>query len=421
MPSISYDILSRSGEAGVMQGDGGPESSTALRPGRVGLVHDWLPVYAGAERVLEQMIMAYPAADLYSLIDFVPEAQRDFLQGKPVETSFIQRLPFSQTKYRYYLPLAPIAIEQFDLSEYDVVVSSSYAVAKGLLTRADQLHVSYVHSPMRYAWDLHHDYLQQSGLTSGPRSMLARAVLHYMRIYDAIAADRVDVFIANSQHVARRIWKTYRRRAQVIYPPVDVDRFKLQTEKEDFYLTMSRLVPYKRIDLIVEAFTAMPDKELVVIGDGPEMRKIEKLAGPNVTLLGYQPDEAVEYYMQAARAFVFAAEEDFGIVPVEAQACGTPVIAYGKGGALETIIPGSTGVFFQEQDVAHLKNAIDDFEAVEDRLHPEKIRENAERFAPEVFRSTFTRAVNHAYAEFIDDHFVSNQHVLRTATPEVVG
>ncbi|PEN12982.1 glycosyl transferase family 1 [Longibacter salinarum] len=404
-----------------MQGDGGPDASTVLRPGHVGLVHDWLPVYAGAERVLEQIIRAYPSSDLYSLIDFIPDDQRDFLQGKSVETSFIQRLPFSKSKYRYYLPLAPMAIEQFDLTDYDVVVSSSYAVAKGILTKADQLHVSYVHSPIRYAWDLHHDYLRESGLTSGIRSMCARAILHYIRLYDAIAANRVDVFLANSQHVARRIWKTYRRKAQVIYPPVDVDRFQLQAKKEDFYLTMSRLVPYKRIDLIVEAFTAMPDKELVVIGDGPEMKKIEKLAGPNVTLLGYQPDEAVEYYMQNARAFVFAAEEDFGIVPVEAQACGTPVIAYGRGGALETIVPGQTGIFFQEQDVAHLKNAIDDFEAVEDRLDPETIRANAERFSPQVFRDAFTRAVNRAYAEFIDDHFVSNDHAMRTVAPEVVG
>ena len=295
-----------------------------------------------------------------------------------------------------------------------MVVSSSYAVAKGALTRADQLHISYVHSPMRYAWDLHHEYLRESGLTSGLKSIVARTILHYMRLYDAVTASRVDMYLANSQHVARRIWKTYRRKAQVIYPPVDVHRFELQTEKEDFYLAMSRLVPYKRMDLIVKAFADMPDKELVVIGDGPDMRKIETVAGPNVTLLGYQPNEAVEYYMKSARAFVFAAEEDFGIVPVEAQACGTPVIAYGKGGALETVIPGKTGVFFHEQDVTHLKAAVDDFEAVEERLNPEEIRANAERFAPEVFRSAFTRTVNRAYAEFIDEQFVANRHVLHT-------
>lgn len=421
MSALPSDILRRNEHSVTSNGDGSPEPATMLRPGRVGLVHDWLPVYAGAERVLEQMIHAYPGADVFSLIDFIPENQRGFLQEKEVTTSFIQSLPFAKTKYRYYLPFAPAAIEQFDLDDYDVVVSSSYAVAKGALTRADQLHISYVHSPMRYAWDLHHEYLRESGLTSGLRSMVARAILHYMRLYDTMTANRVDVFLANSQHVARRIWKTYRRKAQVIYPPVDVNRFELQEEKEDFYLAMSRLVPYKRMDLIVEAFAAMPDKELVVIGDGPDMRKIEKLAGPNVTLLGYQPNEAVEHYMRNARAFVFAAEEDFGIVPVEAQACGTPVIAYGKGGALETVVPGKTGVFFQEQDVAHVKAAIDDFEAVEERLNPEEIRANAERFSHDVFRSIFTRTVNRAYARFIDEHSVANQHMFETTPSATVS
>jgi len=206
----------------------------------------------------------------------------------------------------------------------------SYAVAKGVLTRADQLHISYVHSPIRYAWDLYHDYMKR-GRLSGLRGMVARVVLHYLRMYDVTTAPRVDVFLANSQHVARRIWKTYRRPAQVVYPPVDIERFTRRDKKEDYYLTMSRLVPYKRVDLIVKAFSEMPDKELVVIGDGPEYEAIKRLAGPNVTMLGYQPDDAVTYYMQRARAFLFAAEEDFGIVPVEAQACGTPVIAYGRG------------------------------------------------------------------------------------------
>jgi glycosyltransferase involved in cell wall biosynthesis len=417
MPTFPHETFRQAGLDAAPQGDGASLSSPALQPARIGFVHDWLPVYAGAERVLERMIEAFPQADLYSLIDFLPEDQRAFLQGKEVETSFIQRLPFAESKYRYYLPLAPIAVEQFDLDDQDVVVSSNYAVAKGALTRADQLHISYVHSPIRYAWDLHHQYLRESGLTSGIRSIVARVILHYMRIYDAITANRVDVFLANSHHVARRIWKTYRRRAQVIYPPVDVDRFEVTPDKEDYYLAMSRLVPYKRIDLIVKAFADMPDKELVVIGDGPEMPKIKRAAGPNVTILGYQPDEAVTYYMQNAKAFIFAAEEDFGIVPVEAQACGTPVIAFGRGGALETVIPGKTGVFFQEQSEDHLKSAVDDFEEVADQLDPYVIRENAERFSPDVFRTMFTRVVNRAYASFIDEHFVANHHAFRTAAP----
>lgn len=383
--------------------NGGDGASSPLRPNRVGLVHDWLPVYAGAERVLEQMIRVFPESTLYSLIDFVPEDQRAFLQGHDVETSFLQRLPFARRFYRHYLPLAPLAVEQFDLTDHDVVISSSYAVAKGVLTRADQLHISYVHSPVRYAWDLYHEYMRE-GLSWGLRRAVARLVLHYLRLYDVTAASRVDLFIANSQTVARRIWKTYRRRAHVLYPPVDVDRFAVTPRKENYYLTMSRLVPYKRVDLIVKAFAEMPDKELVVIGDGPEHDALARLAGPNVTLLGYQPDDAVTYYMQNARAFVFAAEEDFGIVPVEAQACGTPVIAYGRGGAQETVVPGTTGVFFPEQTVDHLTAAVDEFEQIRSQLDPADMRAQAERFAVPVFRNRFSDIVRHAYADFVDGY-----------------
>jgi len=390
-------------------GDGG-HTEALLRPDRVGIVHDWLPVYAGAERVLEQMISVFPESSLYSLIDHIPKEQRGFLQGREVETSFIQRLPFSKRFYRHYLPLAPLAIEQFDLTSHDVVVSSSYAVAKGVLTRADQLHISYVHSPVRYAWDLYHDYMTQ-GRLSGVKGMLARIILHYLRLYDVNTAPRVDLFLANSQHVARRIWKTYRRPAHVIYPPVDVERFTRRDKKDRYYLTMSRLVPYKRIDLIVDAFTEMPDKELVVIGDGPEYDAIKKAAGPNVTMLGYQPDDAVTYYMERARAFVFAAEEDFGIVPVEAQACGTPVIAYGRGGVQETVVPGATGVFFPEQTVEHVKEAVNEFERVREDFHPEDIRAQAERFSVPVFQNAFSRFVHQAYANFVDGYSASGHAI----------
>jgi len=369
-------------------------------PERVGLVHDWLPVYAGAERVLEQMIQVFPDAALYSLIDAVPEEQRGFLQGKPVETSFIQRLPFSERAYRYYLPFAPLAIEQFDLSDHEVVVSSSYAVAKGALTRSDQLHISYVHSPIRYAWDLYHDYTEASGIGDRLRNLIAKPILHYLRLYDVSTAPRVDVFVANSQHVARRIWKTYRRRAHVIYPPVDVDRFSLTREKEDYYLTMSRLVSYKRVDAIVKAFNAMPDKKLVVIGDGPERAAIERLAGPNVDVRGYLPDEEATAYMERARAFVFAAEEDFGIVPIEAQACGTPVLAYGRGGATETVLHGTTGLLFDRQDPECIQQAVREFEDAGSELDPTVIRSHAERFDASSFRDSFSRLVGAAYRDF---------------------
>jgi glycosyltransferase involved in cell wall biosynthesis len=248
----------------------------------------------------------------------------------------------------------------------------------------------------------------RQGRLSGLRGLVARAVLHYLRMYDVTTAPRVDLFLANSQHVARRIWKTYRRPAQVVYPPVDVDRFTCRAAKDDYYLAMSRLVPYKRIDLIVKAFTEMPDKELVVIGDGPEYDALTRAAGANVTLLGYQPDDAVAYYMERARAFLFAAEEDFGIAPVEAQACGTPVIAYGRGGIQETVVPGRTGVFFAEQTVEHVKEAVHEFERVRDRLDPHDIRAQAERFSIPIFRNAFSRIVHRAYADFVDGYSLPN-------------
>jgi glycosyltransferase involved in cell wall biosynthesis len=378
-------------------GDGHGGESTE-RPS-VGLIHDWLPVYAGAERVLEQMIKVLPDAALYSLIDFIPDEQRGFLQGKSVTTSFIQRMPFAERHYRYYLPLAPFAVEQFNVYNHDIVLSSSYAVAKGAVTRADQLHLSYVHSPIRYAWDLQFQYLEQRGL-SGLRGLAARIILHYMRLFDATSADRVDAFAANSRYVARRIWKTYRRKAKVIYPPVDTERFTLHEDKDSFYLAMSRLVEYKRMDLIVQAFSEMPDKELIVIGDGPEWDRLEAMAGPNVSLLGRQPDEAVEYYMQRARAFVFAAEEDFGIVPVEAQACGTPVIAYGKGGARETVVAETTGLFFQEQSVEALTDAVQRFASCRERFIPEQIRAHAEQFSAGRFRRELSDWVESSYSAF---------------------
>jgi glycosyltransferase involved in cell wall biosynthesis len=331
-------------------------------------------------------------------VDFLKEEERGFLQGKRAQVSFIQRLPKAQRRYRTYLPLMPLAIEQFDLRGYDLVISSSHAVAKGVITGPDQLHICYCHSPMRYAWDLQHQYLKESGLERGMKSWIARALLHYLRLWDSRTANGVDVFIANSRYIARRILKVYRREAEVIYPPVDVEAFTLRQDKEDFYLTASRMVPYKRIDLIVEAFSQMPDRRLVVIGDGPEMPKVRAKAGPNVTLLGYQPFEVLRDYMQRAKAFVFAAEEDFGIAPVEAQACGTPVIAFGKGGAAETVVAGETGVFFQDQNVSSLIKAIEEFEKLS--FNPLRVRKNAERFSSERFRREFAALIEREWSRF---------------------
>jgi glycosyltransferase involved in cell wall biosynthesis len=360
---------------------------------RVAIVHDWLTVYGGAERVLEHMLAVLPHADLFSLVDFLPDDSRAFLRHKPVRTSFVQRLPFARQKYRNYLPLMPLAIEEFDLDGYDLVISSTYAVAKGVITGPDQLHISYVHSPARYVWDLQHEYFRNAGLNFGAKAWLAKWMIHRLRMWDIRTANGVDYFLANSSFIRRRIWKVYRRNASVLYPPVDVQNFKICEEKDDFFLTASRLVPYKRIDLIVEAFRHLRNKRLVVIGDGPELSRIKSMATENVCVLGYQDADIMRHYMQRARAFLFAAQEDFGIVPVEAQACGTPVIAYGRGGVTESVrgleTERPTGVFFAEPTVESLTGAIDLFEEHRGRISPTACRESALRFAPDRFRAGF--------------------------------
>jgi glycosyltransferase involved in cell wall biosynthesis len=365
-----------------------------------------MEVYAGAERVLEQILLAFPDADLFSVADVLEPSQRGFLRDRPVRTSFIQKMPQARKRYRQYLPFMPLAVEQFDVSAYDLVLSSSHAVAKGVLTGPDQLHICYCYSPIRYAWDLQHRYLQEANLTKGLKGAIARGVLHYLRLWDARTANGVDHFIGISQFISRRIWKVYRRDSVVIYPPVDLNGYPLSSlPREDFYLTASRMVPYKRIDLIVEAFSKTPNRRLIVIGDGTDFEKIKAKAGPNVTLLGYQPNEVLRDHLQRARAFVFAAEEDFGIAPLEAQACGTPVIAYGKGGALETIIESKTGVFFRDQSVEGIHEALDRFEQMQ--FDPGTIRANAERFSMERFHRELLEFVQVQYAEFEQKRFGS--------------
>ncbi len=391
-PGDLRPVLARP-EAGPPRPGAGPP---ALSSARAAVVHDWLPVVGGAERVLGEMLGVLPQADVFTLVDFVPEPERGFLRGRPVSTSGLQRVPGARRLYRHLLPFAPLAIEGFDLRGYEMVVSSSYVVAKGVLTTPDQLHVSYVHSPIRYAWDLRETYLRQAGLVRGPAAWAARVVLHYLRLFDAVSASRVDHFVANSHHVARRIWKTYRRPSTVVYPPVDTEAFTPHDRKESYYVTLSRLVPYKRVDLIAEAFASMPDRELIVIGDGPEMKRVRAAAGPNVTVLGHQPFDVVRHYLQHARAFVFAAEEDFGIVAVEAQACGTPVIAFGRGGATETVVPGETGVLFAEQTAASLCAAVEAFERDRERYCPERIRQHAEGFSVARFQERFSSVLDQA-------------------------
>ena len=366
------------------------------------LIHDWFSTYAGAEKCVESFTNIWDDFEIYSLIDFLSGTDRDkILKGKHAHTSFIQKLPFAKDKYRNYLPLFPLAIEQFDLSGYDVVLSSSHAVAKGVLTHSSQLHIAYVHTPIRYAWDLYHQYLRESGLDRGLKGMLAKYFLHKIRLWDASTANRVDHYLANSRYIARRIKKTYDKPSDVIYPPVDVDKFKLREAKEEFYLTASRMVPYKKIDLIVEAFS-QTDKKLLVIGDGPDMAKIKSKAGKNVELLGFADDETMADLMGRAKAFVFAAEEDFGITPVEAQACGTPVICFGRGGARETVRDGESGLYFMEQNAKELLAAVAKFEQNYDKFEPVKIRENSLKFSRARFEAEIKSYVEKKYEEFKD-------------------
>lgn len=365
-----------------------------LGQARVAVVHEWLVDYSGSERCVEQILNVFPDADLFAVIDFLPPELRGFIRHKRVTTTFIQKLPRARTRYRQYLPLMPAAIARLDVSAYDLVITSSHAVAKGVRTRRPQVHLSYVYSPMRYAWDLQEQYLKESGLDRGMKGWFTRRTLAGLRAWDRRKAKRVDRFVAISNYIADRIRRAYGRDASVVYPPVDVETFALREAKEDFYVTASRMVPYKRVDLVVEAFASMPDKRLVVIGDGPDWTKVRARAGPNVKFLGFLPTPALRDHVARARAFVFAAEEDFGIAPLEAQACGTPVIAFGRGGCAETIRP-DTGVLFPEQTAASIRDAIAAFERA--AISPRACRDNAMRFTPERFRAQFRAEVESAW------------------------
>ncbi len=366
---------------------------------KIAIVHEWLTTHAGSEKVVEQMLQVYPHADLYSLVDFLPESLRYFIQHKPVTTSFIQTLPFAKQYFRNYLPLMPLAVEQFDLTGYDLIISSSHAVAKGVRTRPDQLHISYVHTPLRYAWEFQQQYLQQAGLTRGLKSVIARLSLHYLRMWDVVSAHRVDLYVANSHYVARRIEKTYRQPADVIYPPVDTERFRADSLRSDFYLVVSRFVPYKRVDLAIAAFNEL-GLPLVVIGDGNSRKPLMKTAKPNICFLGQQPDSVVTDHMQRCRGFIFPPEEDFGITPVEAQAAGAPVIAYAKGGQSETVLHQRTGLLFEHQTVDSLVQSVRQLEASVDQFEASQLRVQAEKFSIVRFQSQFKRYVENAWAHF---------------------
>ncbi len=367
---------------------------------RVAIVHEWLDGYAGSERVLEQMLHCFPQADLFALVDFVPEQDRFFLRGKTPRTSFLQRVPMARRIFRNLLQFFPLAVEQFDLAGYDLVLSSSHAVAKGALTGPGQVHVSYVHSPMRYAWDLQGQYLRQSGMERGLRGAYARWALHGLRVWDVASAGRPDAILANSSFIARRIAKAWRRDSAVLHPPVDTEAFPLAIAPRGHFLVASRLVPYKRVELVAEAFAAMPELRLVIAGDGPSMPLVRQAAkgAANIEIRGRVPQAELLGLMQGARGFVFAAEEDFGIVLAEAQACGTPLVALGRGGAADIVREGETGLLFGEQSAAAIRDAVRRFVADEARFAPGACRANAERFSVANFRAGLLAHVGKAVA-----------------------
>ncbi len=369
---------------------------------KIAIVHEWFTTIGGSENVVEQLLKIFPDAALYGVVDFLKAEDRAFLGKTEIRPTILQKFPFiSQKNYRNYLAFMPLAIEQLDLKDYEIVISNCHAVSKGVITGPDQLHISYLHTPMRYAWDMQNAYLENSQ-AKGLRSLAARIMLHYIRIWDSLAASRPDVLIANSGFIARRIRKFYRRDSHVIYPPVDTDYFSPGGVRGDFYLAASRFVPYKRLDLIIEAFKNLPDKKLVIIGEGPDYQKLSRNLPGNITLMGYQPKEVLRDQMRRCKAFIFAAREDFGILPLEAQACGAPVIAFGQGGALETVrgqgTTKPTGLFFPSQTAAAIQEAIGEFEKLE--ISAQDCRENALKFSNQRFQKEFYESVEDSWNSF---------------------
>lgn len=349
---------------------------------KVALVHYWLVTMRGGEKVLEELCRLYPQADIFTHV-VAPEKISGTIKAHRITTSFISRLPGAVRHYQKYLPLMPLALEQLDLRGYDLVISSESGPAKGVVTGEDTLHLCYCHTPMRYLWNMYHDYRENTGA-------LARAVMtptfNYLRQWDYASAARVDHFIANSTTVQRRIAKTYRRSADVIHPPVSVESFAPAATTEDFYLHCGQLVPYKRADIAVEAFNRL-GKKLIIVGDGSEATRLKKMAGPNIHFAGPQSAEGLRALYATCRALVFPGEEDFGIVPVEAMASGRPVIAYDKGGVRDTVRDGTSGILYPDQSVESLIAAIGRFEAMESRFSPAEIMAEAARFSADRFRA----------------------------------
>lgn len=380
-----------------------PDSKQMTLPDniKVALIHDWLNGMRGGEKCLEEIIKLFPEADLFTLIHTKGKLSPQ-IERMNIETSFIQRLPFSEKHYRYYLPFFPLAIESFDLREYQLVISTSHCVAKGVITRPETCHICYCFTPMRYAWDQYHSYF---GHLSGPKASLMDFFLSRLRTWDISSSNRVDHFMTISHYVGRRIWKYYRRQAQVVYPPVDSDFFSLSSDEGSYYLVVSALTPYKRLDLVVKAAgdLAWPVK---IVGTGPEEGRLRKMAGANVEFLGWLKQDDLRSAYQGCRAFLFPGEEDFGLTPLEAMSCGKPVIGFGRGGVTETVIPfdghkgknlNPTGVFFDSQDPKSLAAAVRLYEENRTAFDPDQIRMRALNFSPDRFRKSMIKAINESF------------------------
>jgi glycosyltransferase involved in cell wall biosynthesis len=364
---------------------------------KIALVHYWLVGMRGGEKIVECLCKIFPDIDIYTLVCDKNKIS-SIINSKKIYTSSIQKKPFSKKHHQVYLPFMPIAIEQFDLSDYDIVISSESGIAKGVLTKPETCHICYCHTPMRYLWNMYFDYLENERIRFLKRKFI-EAFFNYLRVWDLATASRVDYFISNSNNVRKRVLKYYKRDSAVIYPPVPVSEFKFSEKKEDYYLIVSQLVSYKRIDLAVEAFNSL-GRKLIIIGDGPEKKKLARKAGKNIEFLGWQDDRALKEYYSGARAFIFPGEEDFGITPVEAQASGTPVIGYGRGGLLETVIDGVTGLFFYSQDAQSLAGAVEEFEKIENKMDRHIIRENAGRFDTAIFEKEIKSFIIEKYTDY---------------------
>ena len=358
----------------------------------IALVHDWLTNHAGAERVLEELSRLYPKATIFTSV-YDPKKASPYFLEKKVVTSYLQKIPFMKSKRELLIPLTPFAFEQFDFGKFDLVITSTTMAAKGILTKPTTTHVCYCHTPPRYLWEPETDTRASAGKFSG----LRRKISHQMRIWDKIASDRPDYYIANSKYDACRIKKYYGKTSEVIYPPVETNRFFIskKEEIEDYFLFVSRLVPYKKCDLVIQAFNDLK-LPLKIIGSGPKKESLQKLAKSNIEFLGYLSDEEMAKYYSRAKAFVFASEEDFGIVPVEAMASGRPVIAFNRGGATETVVHGKTGLLFDEQTPQCLTDAVLNFK---DTFDPKEIRAQAEKFNTESFVRNFSKYIESVLAK----------------------